>query len=492
MDFALDIEDKPDVPMYRRISDALREKITGGRLSPGAALPSTRRLAEMLGVSRETVVRSYEYLQSQGYLKTSTGMGTFVTLDVPGEPRRRAGLDEEANLVRLGKLSSYAKRLLATDFVPYTSADLPELHYGAAPPDMLPLRQWRQSMMKHCRTEASERVDYALHPFGYQPLRTAIANYLTRSRALHVTAEQVIVCGGPDLAFNLICRVLIEPEDFVAMENPGFVSARRAFQLQRARIEPVPVDEQGMQVQNLIKSDREYKCVYVTPSHQDPTGPPLALPRRKQLLEWARNTGAFIVEDDYDSEYRYGGAPMPALQGLDDGEHVLYVNSFWKILFPLMPVSFLVVPSYMVPVFEKAKTIAERSFSVLDQYALTDFIEEGHLETYIRKARTVYQRRRQILVAALTAAFKNKLAISKDSSGTHLLVRFPSHLEFETIMESASDAGVACVSTNAYYLVDARPNEFLFAFGGLDEDNARLSIERFAQLMQERAGFPPS
>ena len=490
MDFALVIEDKPDVPMYRRISDALKEKIVGGRLSPGAPLPSTRRLAEMLGVSRETVVRSYEYLQSQGFLKSSTGMGTFVTLQVPRANRAARGTDEETNLSRLEKLSGYAKRLLATDFVPYTSADLPELNYGAAPPDMLPLKQWRQAMMKHCRPEASERVDYALHPFGYAPLREAIAAYLTRARALHVTSEQVIVCAGPDLAFDLICRTLIEPGDIVGVENPGFVSARRAFLLHRATLAPVAVDDHGLQVQQLLNSDHDFKAVYVTPSHQDPTGPPLSLSRRRDLLSWAKSTETFIIEDDYDSEYRYGGTPMPALQGLDDGELVLYVNNFWKILFPLMPVSFLVVPLYMVPVFEKAKTIAERSFSVLDQYALTDFIEEGHLETYIRKVRTVYQRRRQLLVAALTVSFKNKLSISRDSSGTHLLVRFPDDLEMETVMESASDAGVGLVSTQPYYLCDAKTNEYLFAFGGANEAGIGPNIERFAQLLSERGGFP--
>lgn len=490
MDFALDIEDKPDVPMYRRISDALREKISAGRLQPGAALPSSRRLAELLGVSRETVVRSYEYLQSQGYLKTSTGMGTFVTLQVPGGGPKLRPADEEANLNRLGKLSAYAKRLLATEFVPYTSADLPQLHYGAAPPDMLPLRQWRQALMKHCRPEASERVDYAMPAFGYEPLRQAIAEYLMRARGLHVTYEQVIVCAGPDLAFNLLCRTLIEPEDLVAVENPCFVSARRAFLLQRAELEPVPVDGEGMQVDHLLKSDRHYKCVYVTPSHQDPTGPPLSISRRKALLAWAKKKDTFLIEDDYDSEFRYGGQPMPAMQGLDDGEHVLYVNSFWKILFPLVPVSFLVVPSYMVPVFEKAKTVVERSFSVLDQYALTDFIEEGHLETFIRKSRGVYQKRRQVLVQALTVAFKNKLTIGKDSSGTHLIVRFPADLELETVMESASDAEVALVSTAAYYLQDAPQNEYLLSFGGSEEDKIRAGIERFAQLLAERCNFP--
>ena len=252
---------------------------------------------------------------------------------------------------------------------------------------------WRQIATRHL--QSPNLLDYSSDLLGYKVLREAIAHYLVRSRAVRCEAEQIIIVSGTQQALDLIARLFIDPGDQVVMEEPGYLSARRVFQSQGAEILPISVDSSGLMVEQLQSIENlVVKLVYTTPSHQFPTGAILSLPRRLELLAWARQRGAVIVEDDYDSEYRYGEKPIPAMQGLDQNDSVIYIGTFSKVLFPALRIGYLVVPPGLAKIFAQAKRLVDRHSPLLEQCVLADFINEGHLERHLRRMRTLYSQRR--------------------------------------------------------------------------------------------------
>lgn len=471
--------------MHKQLFDELKKAIAELELMPGQMLPSTRDLAAHLGISRTTVVRAYEDLLAQGYVHAQDGVGTFVSQ----APKRRSLPEinvDDAPLV----LSQYAVRLMAAPAGILTSADQPALHYGASPPEQLPARAWRQILLKHCRETDPKTFDYGAQPFGNYELRLAIAEYLGRFRALQCRPEQVAVFAGTLDAPNLVAQMLIDPGDNVLVENPGFTFMRRRMASLGANIHPLPVDQDGVVVAALTAAPKS-KLVYVTPSHQDPTGAVLSLSRRKELLDWARTTGTIIVEDDFDCEYRYAGSQLPAIQGLDESDRVVYLNSFWKTLFPLVSAGYLVVPASFVPFFSQAIRMREGAvntcFSSLEQHALTEFINEGHLERHVRKTQPIYARRWQALVYALTASFKTQVVMDKEPSAMHLRVRFHLPLTDVRLVELARQARFAITSTASYYAQDALAGEFLIPFAHIEEAELKRGAEELAALVAEFA-----
>src|SRR5207248_2018921 len=254
---------------------------------------------------------------------------------------------------------------------------------------------------------------------------------------------QVLICSGAQRAVDLITRVLIDPGDAVAVEDPGYLGARQVFMAQGADLLPVRVDESGIVVKELHKnSTSNIKLVYVSPSHQFPTGTLLSLSRRLELLAWAGQQNAFIIEDDYDSEYRYGGRPVPALQGLDEGERVIYVGTFSKVLFPSLRLGFMVLPQSLVDPIARAKWLTDRQSPLIEQCALADFINEGHLERHIRRMRTLYAQRRQALVNAFDKYLNGRVTMLGDDAGMHLMVRFTTQLNEQELIDRAAIRGV--------------------------------------------------
>ncbi len=484
MDFAIELDKNEALPLYRRLANALRESIELGRLQPGDAMPSSRHLSKSLGFSRITVVHSYDELVSQGYLNTVTGSGTFVRARQNLSNARPSDLELDMNTSGYSDihLSEYSSRIMKLQTLTSTSADQPELNFGAPPTELLPLKQWRQLLLKHCRTHITKRLDASVDPMGFLPLREAIAAYLRRSRNLDCTADRIAVFAGSQQTVNLVTRLLINESDKVALENPGFVFARKTIRALGAQVVPVAVDSEGLIVSQL-NSHPDCKVVYVTPSHHDPTGAVMSLPRRNELLNWAAQQNAYIIEDDYDCEYNYGTPALPALQGLDRHESVIYISTFWKILFPLMPIGFVVVPLPLIPILARAKTLAERNFSMLEQYALTDFINDGLLERHIRKTRKIFALRRQSLISSLTHSLGDRVTIPKYSSGMHIAVRFNLPLTDEEILRRSREAGLPIVSTEAYYVTGHRSGEFLISFAGKASENVQDLVNKFAQSL---------
>jgi GntR family transcriptional regulator/MocR family aminotransferase len=485
MDFAININPNAPLPLHRQVYEELRQAILAGRLTPGEKLPSTRSLAQLLEVSRATITQSYDILLSEGYLETIVGSGTYVCRQLPDELLSAKPLPSKLQPTSSPiSLSAYGERLNDKAFL---RLPIPELEisftYGRPAFDHFPIDLWRKLLSRHCRNHP-EVLDYTVYSQGYQPLREAIAAYISRSRAVNCHAEQIMIVGGSQQGLDLITRLLIDQGDWIAVEEPGYLGARRAFLAQGASLYPVSVDESGLVVGELTKNIiPPIKLVYVTPSHQFPTGAVLSLPRRLELLAWAQKTGTMIIEDDYDSEYRYGERPIPALQGLDQSGSVIYVGTFSKVLFPALRLGYLVLPEDIVNVFARGKWLADRQCSLLEQYALTDFITEGHLERHIRRMRSLYDQRRQTLVQSLFSHFGNRVKILGENAGMHLMVKIDTNFSDDEIVQRAAVAGVGIGAAYPQYLKDSPGSEFILGYAELNQQQIQEGVKRLAQTV---------
>ena len=489
MDLAVTLDDNSGVPLHRQLHEELRRSILSGRLPARSRIPSTRALALSLGVSRTTVTQCYEDLISEGYLQAAIGSGTFICQHLPEELLRAEPVRRSPKLTPPLKqplrLSAYGNRA-HNSARPERRRQDAKLSFGHWRPafKQLPLRHWRRLVSRHSRSNGRAVFDYSEDSLGFEPLREAIAAYLSRSRAVQCEPGQVLICSGAQRAVDLITRVLIDPGDAVAMEDPGYLGARQVFMAQGADLLPVRVDESGIVVKELHKnSNSNIKLVYVSPSHQFPTGILLSLSRRLELLAWAAQQNAFIIEDDYDSEYRYGGRPVPALQGLDQNESVIYVGTFSKVLFPSLRLGYLVAPPRLVEILARAKWLVDRQSPLIEQYALTDFINEGHLERHIRRMRTLYDRRRNALVDAFSDYLPSRVSILGENAGMHLMARLRTELCDQELIARAAERGVEIVTARPYYLRSKYQGEFIFGYSNLSEARIREGIRKLSQVL---------
>lgn len=476
MDLTLKLDPASTLPLYRQLSEALRKGILERQLLPGQRLPSSRRLAQILAVSRNTVTQCYDQLLSEGYLQAIPGSGTYVSKEVLTKSTTQQPL-------RPNWLSAYGASL--TDAEPFEPqvADV-EISFRYNQPDLsvFPLQLWRKLWARHWRLGHPMILAYAPDAKGYQGLREAVAGYLGRARAVQCTADQVIIVSGQMQALDLVSRVLINRGDGVALENPSFIDSRRLFLAQGAVLSPIAVDEAGLVVDQLPMAG-SLKCVLVTPSHQFPTGAVLSLARRLELLAWANTTQALIIEEDYDNEYRYCGRPIPALQGLDRHGCVLYVGGFTQTLFPALRMAYLVVPPALVHVFVRAKWLADRQSPLLEQYMLADFINEGHLERHIRRMRAHYDLRRQYLVAALHTDLGERVTILGEAAGMHMMIRLKTTWTDAELEARAARVGVGLTSCASFYLGGASQGEFVLGFTDLSPEKIKEGIARLGEIL---------
>ncbi|MBX9670884.1 MAG: PLP-dependent aminotransferase family protein [Candidatus Obscuribacterales bacterium] len=481
--FLLRISPRLPVPIYRQLFDQLKAAIENLQLMPGELLPSSRELASVLGVSRKTISRCYEELLSQGFITSESGVGTFV--------RQLAKTDSpptDAKLIAGSRLTEYAERLLSYPSGPTNQGEFPELHFGAPPPEELPIKTWRQVLLKQLRECDLTQVYYDTDPFGYLPLRSALASYLFRSRALVCDPEQLIVFSHALSPLKLFAQIVIEQNNSVVVENPGFPFARRLFSSLGAQIIPVGLDGGGLRVEELQSIPEKPSLIYVTPSHQDPTGAMLILERRTQLLNWAKDHDCLILEDDYDCEFRHAGSTLPALMALDRNETVAYIGDMWKTLFPLINIGYLVLPKGLVDIFRHAQSLSwtkiSTSLPFYDQLAITEFINDGHFERHVRKTKTTYANRYRNLVLGLTRFFGDVVTWANESGGMQLLVKFNTEINDAIVIETAKLAGLSVIPTTSYYCEQPADREFLIAFVMLEEDDMTTRLERWARLLR--------
>jgi GntR family transcriptional regulator/MocR family aminotransferase len=462
-------------PLHRQIYDLWRRGILGGRFRRGERVPSSRAFADTYGVSRVTVTAAYDQLLAEGYFETRAGSGTFVSSDLPDEALRpiRTGASAPGPASHI-RLSRYASRL-GSGITQLPASAHPQ-NLSNVSPDLahFPFPIWRRLVSRHLKHAVPGVFNHRASPAGHDGLRQEIVAYLARARAVRCSPEQVIIVSGSQQALDLCARLLLDPGDEAAIEEPGYPGARQLFLAHLATLKALPVTDTGVSIDRLTNTTR---LVHVTPSHQFPTGVSMSLARRLEWIEWARTNGAVVLEDDYDSEYRYSGPPLPAMHSLADGASIIYLGTFSNVMFRGLRVGYLVVPKDLVEPFRVAKWMADRHTPLVEQAALADFLREGHLERHIRRMRRLYKRRRDALLEALDRHFGRRAVVRGDAAGLHLTVRLSGA---GNLQARAERNGVGLSSSDIYYHSKPVPNEFILGFSAETERTLREGIRRIA------------
>ncbi|MDQ6692930.1 MAG: PLP-dependent aminotransferase family protein, partial [Chloroflexota bacterium] len=424
---SIELEPTLPLPIYRQLYDQLRQAILTGRLKGGTRLPSTRLFADELGVARNTVLNAFEQLLAEGYLYSRIGAGTYVATVLPEELlNAEPPSDQAGHALRTGRrLSQRGRQLAAAAVEPYLPAErFPAFKLGMPALDSFPFKLWGQLWAARWGSTPRELLTYG-EAAGYRELREAIAGYLRSARAVRCEADQVIIVAGTQQGMDLAARLLLDEGDEAWIEDPGYLGAWGALASAGARPCPVPVDSEGLNVEAGMASCPGARLAYVSPSHQHPLGVTMSLRRRLALLDWASRNGAWIIEDDYDSEYRYSGRPLATLQGLDRDGRVIYIGTFSKVLFPGLRLAYLVVPPDMVDPFVAARTYADRASPLQEQAVLADFIQDGHFARHIRRMRELYGERQGLLVETVKVQMAGLLDVTPSPAGMHLVGWLP-------------------------------------------------------------------
>jgi GntR family transcriptional regulator/MocR family aminotransferase len=472
------------VPLYKQLYEFIRQEILRGTLKKGLRLPSTRYLATELGISRNIVVIAFEQLLAEGYIESKTGAGTFVTNTLPEEVLQVQGRSANGNR-GLSARGTAIRKLSRT--VPPLSPSLryAPFRFGLPALDKLPLELWGRLLLQHCR-KASPEIAVHSDPAGYRKLREAIASYVGVARAVRCHAEQVIIINGSQQAIDLAARVLADPGDFAVIEDPGYLGARSALEAAGIKLLPVMVGRDGLRVERLPKKRPGAKLVYVTPSHQFPLGVVLSLPKRLQLLDWAARNDAWILEDDFDSEYRYESKPIPALQGLDHNGRVIYIGTFSKVLFPSLRLGYLIVPEDLVDAFVSARWICDRSSPLVEQAALSDFITEGHLASHIRRMRALYMERRAVMITMIRKEMADVLETWDAEAGMHTVGWLPDGIEDSQVAEDAAQAGLNTLPVSGFALRPLSRGGLLLGYAGFRSDVIKKAMRELALIIRKR------
>jgi GntR family transcriptional regulator / MocR family aminotransferase len=486
--FELALPQRPasGAPAYRWLYGVLRTEILEGRLRAGARLPATRDLARQYRLSRGTIVGAFELLKSEGYLQGSVGSGTYVSKILPETllqvARAPSGADRAAAPRRKLRVSGYARRLrLFSGFEIRPSrafrANVPALN-------LFPTTIWAQITARRVR-HASMHLLLGSDPTGYGPLREALANYLNTSRGVNCRSEQIVIVSGVQEALDLTARILLNPGDRVCMEDPGYIGARMAFEAIGARVIGASVDDEGMRVSS--RGLRGVRLVYVTPGHQFPLGITMSLARRLELLDQARKSDAVIFEDDYDSEYRYSGPPIPALQGFDRNGSVIFAGSFSKVLFPALRLGYLVVPPKLIPHFEAAISLTTRHAPLPEQVVLCDFIIEGHFARHLRRMREVYAERLSILLHGARQKLAGLLEVSEIEAGLQTVGWLRDGIDGKSATKAAAARNVEVFPLSRYTRGKVEREGLQLGFAALEPREIRRGVEDLAIALEREA-----
>jgi GntR family transcriptional regulator/MocR family aminotransferase len=453
--FPLPVDRTSGSPIHRQIYEGLRQAILPGRLRPGQRLPSTRCFSRELGVSRLPVLTAYDQLLHEGYFSAKIGSGTFVSDALPDDlflssPGRPAGPP--------------ARPRDRFQPPPPPGSRLGPFQVGIPALDRFPHAEWAGLVARHARGLTLAQLSYG-DPAGWPALRGAVADHLRTTRAVRCEAEQVVIVSGSQAALRLAASVLLSPGDGVAIEEPGYFGAQRAFEAARCRLVPVPVDEEGLSIASLHRRGRRLGAVYVTPSHQFPLGVSMSAGRRFALLDWAVRHDAWVLEDDYDSEFRYVSRPLGSLQGMDTHGRVIYLGTFSKALFPAMRVGYLVLPPPLCDRFVEARRAFDFFPPSLLQLALAEFLDAGGLARHLRRMRGIYQERRDALLAGLRRHCARVLTVHDADAGLHVTAFLADGADDGIVLRRMEERGLVARALSACYIGAARRPGLLLGFG---------------------------
>jgi GntR family transcriptional regulator/MocR family aminotransferase len=466
------------VPFYTQIYDGYRTAILSGRLGPGQRLPSTRTLAAELRISRLPVLNAFEQLLHEGYLEGKVGSGTYVRDCIPDEIARPLRMHPPAP----------ARPRHALAIVPSVARDRPDDGSGTFKSlpalDRFPHETFARLIRRHAAHVSDDLLAYGA-PAGYAPLREALAAYLRTARAVDCDPSQVIIVSGSQMGLRLVATALMTPDSLACMEEPGYRGARNALSVSTAGVVPVPVDKDGIDVAALARVGACAKLVYVTPSHQYPLGVSLGVQRRLELLGWADRNSSWILEDDYDSEFRYSSRTLGALQGMDPSERVIYLGTFSKVLFPALRLGYLVVPHGLVKRFLRVRETLDLFSPLLYQLVLTDFLNEGHFARHLRRMRAVYLNRRDALIAAVREHACDVLTVENTDAGLHLVTFVPDNVDDRAVTRRAAPLGLFPIPLSTLYATDPSRAGLILGFGGSDETVLAAGVETLAGLVRD-------
>lgn len=478
------VDKKLSQPLHRQVYAAFRAAIVDGRLRPGQRVPSTRLLASEIGVSRFPVLNAYAQLLAEGYLQSRIGAGTVISSSLPEQMTSAplASAKKPARSVAPRVVARRCSLLPGKEQLPWM------LHFGPfrvgeVALERFPMHIWSALAARRARDQSTASAHYG-DLLGHEALRQAIANYLRTARSVRCEARQILIVNGSQQALEIAVRVLLNPGDRVWIEDPSYRLARDVFTINGCDPIPVPVDAEGLDVSAGIAFCRRARAAFVTPSHQFPLGVTMSASRRLQLVEWANQTGAWILEDDYDSEYRYQSLPIASLQGLDTNSRVIYVGTFSKVLFPALRLGYLVVPPDLIERFFVMRRVMDLGPPTLPQRVLADFIEEGHFARHIRRMRMHYGELRRTLAGSLGETFGETLKLLGDEAGMHLTVMPEGVSDDENAARRAVDYGLSLWPLSRLYQRNPRQG-FILGFGGTTSADIPPAVRKLSHLLAQ-------
>ena len=455
-------------PLHAQLAQGLRERILAGRITPGAKLPSSRQFASELGVSRVTIVTAIDQLVSEGYAEGRHGSGVYVSADLPEEVLQAAPSRPEPIMDE-----------------PLTQP-MPMRPFQPAAPDLdlFPHADWAKLMERTWRRPEPALLANA-DPLGWAPLRTAIARHLNQWRGISCSPHQIIITSGAAEAIDLMARAVLSAGDSVFMEEPGYRILRRSLLLAGLKPEPVPIDQHGFDIERAVGLAPRARAAVVTPSRHYPLGMTMPLARRLELIGWARQTGSFIIEDDYDSEFRYQGRPLPAMMSLEEGAgQVIYVGSFSKVMWPSLRIGFMAVPGQLVDRIADVLRASAPRASLVAQPVLARFMTDGGFAAHIRKMRRIYARRQAALIVAVERHLGDMLTVEPAPAGMHLIAQLTpelaAHIDDAEVSRLADEAGVTAVPLSLFYNGKPARQGLVLGYAGFDEE----AIEDAARRLQ--------
>jgi GntR family transcriptional regulator/MocR family aminotransferase len=472
------VDRKSGIPLHKQIYDGFRGAILGGALRPGQRVPSSRRFAMDLHVSRFPVLNAYAQLLAEGYFESRSGAGTFVPASLPEQL-----MSVERPVVTPVQEPSGPRPVSRRSFLYPAFHGSPSLRgwgaFGVHQPafDQFPFPIWSRLVAKHSLIPQASALHH-VDPRGAERFREEICAYLRTARGVKCDAGQILVVSGSQQALDITARVLLDPGSRVWVEEPGYLLERSVLIAAGCELCPVPVDNEGIDVEAGIERYRKARAAFVTPSHQYPMGSTMSASRRLQLLNWAQTSGAWIIEDDYDSEYRYESQPVASLQGLDANARVIYIGTFSKVLFPSLRIGYLVVPPDLVDRFVAVRFAMDIFPPYLYQEVLTDFMRNGHFGRHIRKMRQLYSERRTVLVDSLRAEFGDMLEVHGAEAGMHLAVTLPDGLSDREIAAKAAAERLWLWPLSPSYYGEKVRQGFILGFGSTPADQIPRAVKR--------------
>ncbi len=478
-------------PLHRQLYEYIRLRILQGQIKPDTRLPPTRTLAKELNISRNTVMNAYKQLIAEGYLETNMGADTRVTHTLPESTLH---VEQSESLQLPSHLSKFAEQPTNLSNQGHLIVDLPYPYWdrtGSRPfsssqpgVDAFPKKVWEKTLISSWRHLKSDDLCYP-SPLGHRPLRETLASYLQTTRGVNCTADQIIITNGTQQALSIATTLLLNNGETVWVENPSYNGVKIALSIRQANLVPIEVDDDGLNFELGLEKAPDAKMVCISPSHQYPLGVTLSLTRRLELLRWAAENDVWIIEDDYDSEIRYAGYPLESLQGLDENGRVIYMGTFSKVLYPSLRIGYMVVPKPLVEPLRAARAYIDRGNSILEQEAIHQFIQNGHLGRHLRRMRTLYENRQTELVKAAQRFLPGLLDVQPSNAGLHLVGWLPDGADDELISQTLMNGGIYAPPLSYFALEPITRAGLVLGYATVREGEIVTAVKQMADLLRK-------